>query len=214
MGCLDCQLLQSPLLKKDAVEPPKTSDRAAHFPRIEQKYGEPMSYWFAQMVELAEQKYPEQIAYLKENFGFSQVHANALVMYSRGSKSARRFSTVQEYLAQFDAEKVRTVKRILKAITSKYSQLELVIAWNQPMLRYEGQYVFGVTVLKGHILLAPWSRDVLKKFAPRLKDYDVNKKTIQVPVDWKVDAKLLQDMAKARLAELSTHYPTLVRAAR
>jgi hypothetical protein len=29
----------------------------------------------------------------------------------------------------------------------------------------------------------------------------VNKKTIAVPNDWQVDAKLLQAMAKARLAE-------------
>jgi uncharacterized protein YdhG (YjbR/CyaY superfamily) len=29
----------------------------------------------------------------------------------------------------------------------------------------------------------------------------VNKKTIAVPNDWKVDEKLLQQMAKARLAE-------------
>jgi uncharacterized protein YdhG (YjbR/CyaY superfamily) len=43
----------------------------------------------------------------------------------------------------------------------------------------------------------------LEKFASRLKDYEVNKKTIRIPVDWKVDAKLLQDMAKTRLAEVT-----------
>jgi uncharacterized protein YdhG (YjbR/CyaY superfamily) len=81
--------------------------------------------------------------------------------------------------------------------------LELVIAWNQPMLKFDGQYIFGVTVLTNHLLLAPWSKEVLEKFASRLKDYEVNKKTIRIPVDWKVDAKLLQDMAKMRLAELT-----------
>lgn len=39
------------------------------------------------MAELVDQKYPEQIAHLRENYGFAQAHANALVMYSRGSKS-------------------------------------------------------------------------------------------------------------------------------
>jgi uncharacterized protein YdhG (YjbR/CyaY superfamily) len=78
-----------------------------------------------------------------------------------------------------------------------------VIAWNQPMLKFDGQYIFGVTVLTNHLLLAPWSKEVLEKFASRLKDYEVNKKTIRIPVDWKVDAKLLQDMAKMRLAELT-----------
>jgi uncharacterized protein YdhG (YjbR/CyaY superfamily) len=37
---------------------------------------------------------------------------------------------------------------------------------------------------------------------PRLTSYDTNKKTFKVPVDWKVDVKLLRDMAAARLAEI------------
>ena len=70
-------------------------DRASYFPAIEKRYGQPMSYWFDQMDEIKDAKYPEQIAYLKENHGFSQTHANALVMYCRGSKSAHRASHPQ-----------------------------------------------------------------------------------------------------------------------
>ena len=180
------------------------SDRDSFFPAIEKKYGQPMSYWFERMAELSGTKYPEQIAYLKESHGFSQTHANALVMYSRGSKSAKRFATIDDYLAQFDAVKKKTVRSIFKAITSEYPKLELVIAWNQPMLKIDGQYIFGVSVLKKHILLAPFSKQVLEKFAPKLAGYIVNKKTIQVPVDWKPDAKLLLAMTKARLAEVTS----------
>jgi uncharacterized protein YdhG (YjbR/CyaY superfamily) len=39
-------------------------------------------------------------------------------------------------------------------------------------------------------------------FRPRLEGYEVNKKTIKVPFDWKVDKKLLCDMVAARLAEI------------
>ncbi len=67
------------------------TDRTSYFPLIEKRYGEKMSYWHAVMKKLEGKKYPEQIAHLKENYGFSQAHANALVMYSRGSKSAARF---------------------------------------------------------------------------------------------------------------------------
>jgi uncharacterized protein YdhG (YjbR/CyaY superfamily) len=162
-----------------------------------------MSYWFDQMDQIADRKYPEQIAFLKENHGFSQAHANALVMYSRGSKSAHRVSTLDEYLEPCDATKRKTVRAILKAITSNHPKMETVIAWNQPMLRLDGQYIFGVMVLSNHILIAPWSKAVLDEFAPRLSDYKVNKKTIQVPVDWKPDVKLLRDMAAARIAEAS-----------
>jgi uncharacterized protein YdhG (YjbR/CyaY superfamily) len=109
---------------------------------------------------------------------------------------------VEQYLAQFDEVKQQTVLDVFGAITSKYSKLEIVIAWNQPMLKLDTQYVFGATVLKNHILLAPWSKDVLEAFSERLAGYEVNKKTFKIPVDWKVDKKLLLDMVAARISEI------------
>jgi hypothetical protein len=76
---------------------PKDSSREAHFPAIEKKYGEKMAYWFKVMAKLEGKKYPEQIAHLKESYGFSQAHANALVMFSRGSESSKRFTTPTEF---------------------------------------------------------------------------------------------------------------------
>ncbi len=178
------------------------SDRESYFPAIERKYGQPMSYWFAVMKDLSDRKYPEQIAYLKEEHGFSQGHANALVMYSRGSTSSKKFTTVAEFYKTLDAKQVKTCKAIFKVIQSKYPDLELVIAWNQPMLRKEKAYVFGISPTKNYLLMAPWSKDVLEQFAPKMPDLDVNKKTIGIPSDWKIDEKLLLGMVKARLAEL------------
>ena len=179
-----------------------SGDRASFFPAIEKKYGQPMSYWHRVMADRADWKYPEQIAYLKEEHGFSQAHANALVMYSRGSTTSKRFSTVDQYLKPFTTDQQETVRLIFKAIQSKNPKMELVMAWNQPMLKLGSDYIFGLTVLKNYILIAPWSKDVMAAFADRLTGYKVNKKTIEVPNDWDVDAKLLQDMAKARVKEL------------
>jgi len=178
------------------------SERKSFFPAIEKKHGLPMSYWHEQMKKLSSKKYPEQIAFLKENHGFSQTHANALVMFSRGSKSSKRFDTLEEYLATASQEQVNTVKKIFKTIKTKYPKLDVVIAWNQPMLKLNDKYVFGVNVLRNHILIAPWSAKVIKNFTKELEDYKVNKKTIQVPSDWKVDTKLLEKMIKAILTEL------------
>lgn len=160
-----------------------------------------MTYWFDQMAEISDRKYPEQIAFLRENHGFSQAHANALVQYCRGSKSSRRYETIDDYLAPFDATKQATVRRIFAAITDKFPSMETVIAWNQPMLKLDGQYIFGVSVHTNHILMAPFGPGVLEEFRPRLTAYETNKKTIKVPVDWKVDAKLLRDMAAARMKQ-------------
>ena len=47
----------------------KDSSRESHFPAIEKKHGEPMKYWFAVMAKIADQKYPQQIAHLREKMG-------------------------------------------------------------------------------------------------------------------------------------------------
>ena len=161
-----------------------------------------MKFWFQVMKDMESWKYPEQIAFLKEEHGFSQAHANALVMYSRGSKSSKRFATFEDFLKDEDPVKKKTVKAIFKAIQSKYPKTELVIAWNKPMLKFEDQYIFGVAISTNHILLAPFDAEILKKMAPKLKDYKVLKKTVRVPVDWKVDEKLLQSMAKEAISKL------------
>jgi len=179
----------------------RSADRESYFPAIEKKHGQPMSYWFDQMHEISSLKYAEQIAFLRENHGFSQVHANALVLYSRGSKSPQRVSSIGEFLKPFDETKQATVQKIFQAVTKKYPDMELVIAWNQPMLKQDGQYILGCSVHTNHILIAPISTAVLEQFKPRLANYQVNKKTFKVPVDWAVDASLLQDIAAARLSE-------------
>ena len=180
----------------------KSGEREDYFPLIEKKYGEKMSYWFKVMKEVEGEKYPVQIAHLKENYGFSQAHANALVMYSRGSTSSKRFETPAEFFKTVSPQQAKTMKAIFKAITTKYPQLELVVAWNQPMLKFEKHYIFGCSAATNHILIAPWDQDVLKKYTPKFKDYKVNKKTIALPNDWDVDVKLLQAMAKDSLAAL------------
>lgn len=180
----------------------KSGEREDYFPLIEKKYGEKMSYWFKVMKEVEGEKYPVQIAYLKENYGFSQAHANALVMYTRGSTSSKRFETPSEYFKTVSPQQAKTMKAIFKAITAKYPQLELVVAWNQPMLKFEKHYIFGCSAATNHILIAPWDQDVLKKYAPKFKEYKVNKKTIALPNDWEVDVKVLQAIAKDSLAAL------------
>lgn len=179
-------------------------DREKFFPAIEKKYGEKMAYWFAAMKKLEGKKYPEQIAFLRENYGFSQAHANAVVMYSRGSTSSKRHENPTEYFKSIDPKQAKKIREIFKVIRDKFPQLELVIAWNQPMLKSGTEYVFGASVSKNHISIAPWG-EVLKDFVPKFEKIEgvrVLKKTIAIPNDWEVDTRLLLAMIAARLKEL------------
>lgn len=179
-----------------------SGDRTKHFPAIERKHGGPISLWIDRLTELGDAKYPEQIAYLRETHGFSQAHANALVMYVRGSTTSKRFATPTAFFDTLDPIAARTAQAIFAAITETHPDLELVIAWNQPMLRApDGRYVVGISVAKNHILLNPFSGDVLEQFADRLHEYEVNKRTFKVPLDWTIDERLLCAMADFRLAE-------------
>ena len=179
-----------------------SGDRSKFFPAIEKKHGGPISLWIERLKELGDAKYPEQIAFLRENHAFSQAHANALVMYVRGSETSKRFKNPKEFFASIDPVAAKMAQEIFSAITTKYPDLELVIAWNQPMLRLDTQYVIGLSVAKNHITLNPFSGDVLESFTDKLSKYVVNKNTFQVPMDWKVDAVLLCVLATARLKEI------------
>ncbi|NDC12277.1 MAG: DUF4287 domain-containing protein, partial [Actinobacteria bacterium] len=64
-------------------------ERSAHFPAIEKKHGKPVSHWLKLLAPLRGRPYTEQMALLQGRHRFSRNHANAVVMYFRGSKSSR-----------------------------------------------------------------------------------------------------------------------------
>ncbi len=177
-------------------------DRAAYFPAIEKKHGEPISFWFEVLSAMGDAKYAEQIARLREGHGFSQAHANAVVMQHRGSTTSRRHSSVDELLDSLEPEHADLTRRIFGAITKKYPKLEAVVAWNQPMLKSDADYVIGVSASKKHLTIGPWGNDVIAVFAKDLAGLETNKKTIKVPIDWEVDGELLCRLVQYRVDEL------------
>ena len=60
----------------------KPTGPASYFPSIEKKYGQPISYWMAQLDAVREAKHMEQVAYLKDQ-GMGHGHANAIVAVYR-----------------------------------------------------------------------------------------------------------------------------------
>ncbi|MFM7186195.1 MAG: iron chaperone, partial [Armatimonadota bacterium] len=159
-----------------------------------------MQVWFDVFAEHAGKPDLQQVAIFRESHGFSQAHASAVVLYCRGSKTSRRYEDLDGYLQEQAPEKQALVRRIYGVIMSAYPELEQVIAWNQPMVKLGKDYIFGLSVAKNHVLIAPFNPVVLEEFLPRLGELNLNKKTIQVPVDWDVDEQLLVDMVGRGIA--------------
>ena len=179
-----------------------SGDRERYFPAIERQHGGPISVWLERLAELGDAKYPEQIAYLRENHAFSRTHANAVVMYFRNSPTSRRFATPDDYFDSLDEAPAKAARGVFGALTAEFPDLESVISWNHPMLRTNGQYVIGLSATTRHLLLNPFSGDVLALLAGELRDYEVNKYTVRIPLDWQINRALLRALVEARLAEL------------
>ena len=179
-----------------------SGDRSKYFPAIEKKHGKPIAHWFKVLKDLGDAKYAEQIALLRDRHEFSQAHANAVVMFHRGSKSSKRHDDPSAYFETLEPNKAKLAKAIFAAIRAKHPRLKMVIAWNQPMLKHGDHYVFGLSASKNHLSINPHSKQVLETLAPRLRDLEVSKHTVRIPLDWKVNASLLQAMVRERISEI------------
>ena len=115
---------------------------------------------------------------------------------------SRKFNSVEEYLAPLDPTKARTLRSLIVLILTEFPELESKISWNVPQIHRNGKYVFGVAAYKNHLTLAPWSPRVIKAFKMRLGQFVVWESCFQIPMDWKIDRKLVKDLVRARLAEL------------
>jgi len=113
-----------------------------------------------------------------------------------------RFGSVDDYLSSLDATKEKTIRSVVDFILTQFPELESKISWNVPTIHLRGKYVAGICAYQHHLTFAPWSPRVMEDFKNRLGEFVVFKNCFQIPVDWKVDKKLVRDLVRARLAEL------------
>ena len=66
----------------------KVKGPASYFPSIEERYGQPMSYWFAIVEQAQPAKHMEIVELLKSEHGMGHGHANAIVAYCRAQPDA------------------------------------------------------------------------------------------------------------------------------
>lgn len=115
---------------------------------------------------------------------------------------ARKFESVEEYMASLDPAKEKTMRSIVGFILAQFPELESKISWNVPTIHRKGKYVAGIDAHTNHLTFSAWSPHVIEEFKPRLSEFVVFKNCFQIPVDWEVDGELVKDLVRARLAEL------------
>lgn len=113
-----------------------------------------------------------------------------------------KFDSVEDYLASLDPVKGKTIRSVIDLILAQFPELESKISWNVPTIHRNGKYVAGICAYKRHLTFSPWSPRIIEDFKMRLGKFVLWKNCFQIPIDWKIDKKLVKDLVRARLAEL------------
>lgn len=181
-----------------------SSARERYFPAIEVKYGEKVAVWFERLAALGDNaRYPKQMAFLQQTHAMSRTHANALVMTHRGSTHARRFADLNEYVASLTDPQRAQIETLISIISDTFDDLDLQIAYNQPMFTHAGSYVVGLSASARHVSLNPFSAEVVAAFADQFPTAMVTMHTFKWALDQPVDATRVRDIVTAARANVT-----------
>ncbi len=112
-------------------------------------------------------------------------------------------STLDEYLATIpnDDNRARMVE-VLNWVAEHYPELELRIAWNQPMFTYHGTYIIGFSAASKHMAMAP-ERATMIRFEPVMRERGTDFGTMLARQPWNkpFDYELLDAFIQHQLAE-------------
>lgn len=112
-------------------------------------------------------------------------------------------STLDEYLEAIpnDDNRARMVD-VLVWVGLTYPELELRIAWNQPMFTHHGTYIVGFSAASKHMAMAP-ERATMIRFEPVMRERGTDFGTMLARQPWNkpFDYELLDAFIQHQLAE-------------
>ena len=114
-----------------------------------------------------------------------------------------KFATLQEFYNSLPKDQETAIRRFADYVETTYPDLELVLAWNQPMFKLGKKYLIGFMPAKNHINLLTMTNTPVTHFSERLSAYRHGTRSISVPFDWNIDEELIKDILLFRAEEES-----------
>ena len=102
-----------------------------------------------------------------------------------------KFANLEEFYSSLPGDQRLAITRLVEFVESAHPELELVLAWNQPMFRLGKKYLIGFMPTKKHINLLTVSDDAVTHFATELAGYRHGTRSISLPFDWEIDRELI-----------------------
>lgn len=111
--------------------------------------------------------------------------------------------TLDEYLATIsNGDNRARMVDVLDWVSHNFPELDLRIAWNQPIFTHHGTYIIGFSAASKHMAVAP-ERATMIRFEPVMRERgtDFGKKVAHQPWDKPIDYELLDAFIQYQLAE-------------
>jgi uncharacterized protein YdhG (YjbR/CyaY superfamily) len=113
-----------------------------------------------------------------------------------------KFGSLEElYVSLPDDQRLAMQNLVLKTAQA-FPNLELVLAWNQPMFKLADKYILGFMPTKKHINLLTVSDTAITKLGDDLVGYRHGTRSISLPFDWEFEKSLLEKVLQLRIEEL------------
>ncbi|MBP3087751.1 iron chaperone [Corynebacterium sp. sy017] len=105
----------------------------------------------------------------------------AVQHWQNGQDLAEFFAPVLERIA--DEQQRRLALEVLEWVHNAYPQLDIRIAWNQPIFTHHGTFIIGFSYAKHHMAVSPEQAGIAK-FAADFDKAKLSHTTMLVRVPW------------------------------
>jgi uncharacterized protein YdhG (YjbR/CyaY superfamily) len=117
------------------------------------------------------------------------------------TRTARKPTTIDEYLATVSGARLVALERLRKTIRSIIPDAEECISYNLPAFRLDGVVVAGFCATAKGCSYFPFSGKTLETLAPALEGYERTKGSLHFSPDKPLPATLVRRLIRARIAE-------------